>query len=237
MGIYFILIILFILLIYIKFNKNKINGKLGEIRVSNKLKSIKGAYVINNLIFTAHEGKTCQIDHVVVCNKGIFVIETKTYAGRIYGDDSRTEWTQVLQYGRFKNKFYSPVKQNMTHIYELSKRLNNIYLYNCVVFVNNNTAYIESEYTFPLSKIKSFILNQKHLYTDYEVTKFVEKIEDLREDISNKEHVKNIKNMNIDIQNNICPRCGSKLVLRTGKNGKFYGCSKFPTCRFIKNIQ
>ena len=29
----------------------------------------------------------------------------------------------------------------------------------------------------------------------------------------------------------ICPRCGSKMILRSGRYGKFYGCSKFPYCR------
>ncbi|MFH1833374.1 MAG: topoisomerase DNA-binding C4 zinc finger domain-containing protein, partial [Candidatus Levyibacteriota bacterium] len=28
-----------------------------------------------------------------------------------------------------------------------------------------------------------------------------------------------------------CPKCGSKMILRTGRYGKFYGCSKFPYCR------
>ena len=29
----------------------------------------------------------------------------------------------------------------------------------------------------------------------------------------------------------ICPRCGSIMILRSGRYGKFYGCSKFPYCR------
>ncbi len=38
-----------------------------------------------------------------------------------------------------------------------------------------------------------------------------------------------------------CPRCGSPLVLRTAKKGdnvgnKFYGCSAFPKCRYIQNL-
>ena len=33
-----------------------------------------------------------------------------------------------------------------------------------------------------------------------------------------------------------CPRCGSKMVLRDGKRGKFYGCSKFPYCRGTKAV-
>ena len=39
----------------------------------------------------------------------------------------------------------------------------------------------------------------------------------------------------------ICPKCGSPLVLRTAKKGnnvgkQFYGCSAFPKCRYIQNV-
>jgi len=30
---------------------------------------------------------------------------------------------------------------------------------------------------------------------------------------------------------NICPRCSSTMILRNGRNGNFYGCSRFPRCR------
>jgi very-short-patch-repair endonuclease len=33
-----------------------------------------------------------------------------------------------------------------------------------------------------------------------------------------------------------CPRCESKMILRKGKRGPFYGCSKFPYCRGTKNV-
>lgn len=40
----------------------------------------------------------------------------------------------------------------------------------------------------------------------------------------------------------ICPKCGGKLVLREAKTGanvgnKFYGCSNYPRCKYIKNLQ
>lgn len=35
-------------------------------------------------------------------------------------------------------------------------------------------------------------------------------------------------------ENILCPRCGSAMVLRSGKYGKFYGCSRFPYCRGTK---
>lgn len=33
-----------------------------------------------------------------------------------------------------------------------------------------------------------------------------------------------------------CPECGSDLVFKDGRNGKFIGCSNFPSCTFTKNI-
>lgn len=35
----------------------------------------------------------------------------------------------------------------------------------------------------------------------------------------------------IKISGNICPKCGSRMVLRSGRYGQFFGCSKFPYCR------
>lgn len=40
----------------------------------------------------------------------------------------------------------------------------------------------------------------------------------------------------------ICPKCGAELVLRTARRGasagkQFYGCSNFPKCRFVMNIE
>ena len=31
-----------------------------------------------------------------------------------------------------------------------------------------------------------------------------------------------------------CPKCGGNLVLRTGKYGKFIGCSNYPKCTYTK---
>lgn len=28
----------------------------------------------------------------------------------------------------------------------------------------------------------------------------------------------------------LCPRCGSSMILRNGRRGKFYGCSQYPRC-------
>lgn len=35
----------------------------------------------------------------------------------------------------------------------------------------------------------------------------------------------------------ICPECGSKLIEKNGRNGRFIGCSGFPRCRYTRSIR
>jgi hypothetical protein len=67
--------------------------------------------------------KTTQIDHIVVSNYGIFVIETKNYKGWIMGNEYDEYWRQVI-YKR-KEKLYNPIKQNYGHILALKGVLKN----------------------------------------------------------------------------------------------------------------
>ena len=55
--------------------------------------------------------------------------------------------------------------------------------------------------------------------------------------MSNNAHVQNIEQKRLERQETTCPECGGKLVLRNGKNGKFYGCSNFPKCRYTANFE
>ncbi len=38
------------------------------------------------------------------------------------------------------------------------------------------------------------------------------------------------------IDNNICPECGSELVIRYDRFGRFKGCINYPRCRFATKI-
>ena len=35
----------------------------------------------------------------------------------------------------------------------------------------------------------------------------------------------------------ICPKCGASLLIRLGKYGKFYACSKFPKCKYTESLK
>lgn len=129
---------------------SKYKGKVGETTVKKELKKIASrynGYVINDVIVQDAEKKYSQIDHILFVPQGVFVIETKNYEGAIYGDSSSNYWTQVLAGGRMKNKFYSPLMQNTTHV----KRVRSILgceedvVKNCIVFVKGNIEHIDCE--------------------------------------------------------------------------------------------
>lgn len=66
------------------------------------------------------DGST-QIDHIIVSKFGIFVIETKNMGGWIFGNPSHPKWTQT--FGKSKNSFQNPLRQNYKHIKELESLL------------------------------------------------------------------------------------------------------------------
>ena len=68
------------------------------------------------------DGKTTQIDQIVVSQWGIFVLEIKNIRGWIYGHEGETSWTQQLS-PKKRNQFGNPCNQNYGHIVTLSQRL------------------------------------------------------------------------------------------------------------------
>lgn len=85
-------------------------GKIAENRVHNKLVKLSKEYhVIDNALFESN-GRSTEIDHIVVSPYGVFVIETKGYQGWISGSEYGEYWTQNI-YGN-KNQLYNPILQN-----------------------------------------------------------------------------------------------------------------------------
>ena len=234
----FLLLLIFVTTLFFVFIKTpKGKGIVGETLIKINLgKSIEGKkYVFNNCMFLDGE-KTIQVDHILISEIGVIVIETKNYAGRIYGEENQQEWTQVLQYGKIKNKFYNPIKQNNSHCYYIKKILpTNIPVIPLIVFIKNNTDYINSDKVIGLKDLRKTIKMLPNII-DIDLICNAAKVieENLNCDIKNSQHVKNIHQLKENINNNICPRCGGNLELKKGKYGEFYGCSNYPKCKFIK---
>ena len=76
----------------------KLKGRLGEASINFWAKRLLDQtvyHLIPDVTLPTPNGTT-QIDHVIVSRYGIFVIETKTYKGWIYGGERDAKWTQVI---------------------------------------------------------------------------------------------------------------------------------------------
>ena len=112
-------------LLYRIFRAN-INGWLGEMLLHWWLKSKldKNQYVVmHDIMLPTEEGTTTQIDHIIVSQWGIFVIETKTFAGHIYGKGSEPQWTAKYHPRQKGFMIQNPLRQNYKHIATLSECL------------------------------------------------------------------------------------------------------------------
>ncbi len=220
--------------------QNNIQGKIGEWKVKRKLHPLIFGKVehryIGNLILIDDHGKSHQIDHVEIRHNGIFCIETKNYSGWIFGDESSSNWTQVIY--QEKHKFLNPLKQNKSHIYQINQVLKNRFKVNSlVVMVQNNADRIDVPNVINLKKLKKYLkrYNDGTNLTTEQMDYIYFELINAHSHMSNRQHVKNIKQTQKDINHGICPRCGGRLVERVNKNGQtFIGCSNYPNCRFIK---
>lgn len=142
-----ILIISFIIYIFSTYYKETHNNPLkvlfnkgltGEYLTYRRLNKIKGyKRFIFNFNVPLDNGKTTEIDIIMICETGIYVIESKNYSGLVLGNKDQDKWTEVLKNGQ-RYAFYNPIKQNNTHISALKHYLhdNSNYFYSIIVFSN-----------------------------------------------------------------------------------------------------
>ncbi len=101
----------------------KDRGAYGEYLLSVALKSEKGRWLFNVYLPTGEEHT--EIDALYLCSRGVFVLESKNFKGRIYGLGSQKEWVQTLKSkkGIRKLRFFNPLMQNRAHTRVLSALL------------------------------------------------------------------------------------------------------------------
>ncbi len=221
-------------------------GQAGENKVARILKKLppEKYRVVNDILLKTSHGTT-QIDHVVLSEYGIFVIETKNYSGWIYGSEHSEEWTKNV-YGN-KYKFRNPLKQNFAHVKALMEVLeitNQSVFIPIIAFSNQAEIKVQSsKKIINFRNLRSCILSyQNPMLNISDITKYAAKLSGSTEYTKEekKAHVSQIKGnvwyKDLKIQQGICPKCGGNLVERNGKYGKFLGCSNYPGCRFTYNL-
>lgn len=232
-----------------RFTKANIKGVIGEgvSRLFFMGLDANEYKVLHNITLQNKQGKTTQIDHIIVSIYGIFVVETKNYQGWIYGNEIDRQWTQVIY--KKRQQFYNPVKQNQGHINALKGMLPEYQHIPFISIINFS----------PKATLKEIKIHSSHVYVVYthrvnsiiksmkapmlsnsEVVSVFERIQQQNNKKLSSKHIINLRNKGRNrketIAKSICPNCSGQLVNRTGPYGSFLGCSNYPKCRFNSKL-
>lgn len=244
-------------------NNPTVKGRIGENRISVDLGFLnfygKNGLCLRNLYVPMRNGKTTEIDLVYITSRGLFVIESKNFAGYIFGNENQKFWTSTLYAGRGflgtskveKHRFYNPIWQNRTHLSSLKYYLGDVKMFSFVVFGNDcdlKSLTYDPRYVCICQEVNlkpNFInvWNQMpEIYGSEEIAMFYNRLLPLTsvDDVTKRMHVMDIHNAS-DATQTICPNCGGRLVLRTARKGvnvgkQFYGCSNYPRCKYTRNL-
>ena len=230
-----IFIIVMILTIIVLIFGKKIIGWFGEYWTKESLSKLpKDKYIILNDIFIEVNGRTHQIDHVVVSPYGIFSIETKQYNGYITGNKYDKKW---IRYAGNKKYYYeNPIRQNYGHVKGLSELLNidESKIFNIVCIPSTAKLNIEhdGELTRNYTLVERILSYNKVIINNVDEITNIINSNNITDKNIKKEHIRNIRNNIIDNNPNKCPKCGGQLVERSGQYGRFIGCTNYPRCKY-----
>lgn len=219
-------------------------GKAGEFQVNllARLRLDKAYYyLIKNVTLPTDDGTT-QIDHVVVSEFGVFVVETKNMKGWIFGTPHQAQWTQTIY--RSSHTFQNPLRQNCKHVKTLQALLglDDNQIQSVVVFVGDSTfkTPMPPNVTYGSGYIRFIKAHTTRLLSLEQVQRVVDQIAEGRLVASfrtDRSHVRHVKGR---VENKAprkqCPGCSGEMVLRKVKRGanagnSFWGCARFPACR------
>jgi hypothetical protein len=244
------------LLALIKAFKPQIKGWFGETALDGflRLKLDSARYrILHDITLPTDDGATTQIDHIVVSQWGIFVIETKTCSGWIFGAARDPQWT-VTHYKR-KDRFQNPLRQNYKHLATLSNCLGIPidYFKTLIAFSGETTFKTQMPpEVLHFRDVPDYILRQSTdpLIPPEQVPEVASVILEWQQSLTRTQKTAHVQNLRKTHPHPTpapasspdappsCPKCGTPMVLRTRRSygGTFWGCPRYPSCRGIRNI-
>ena len=224
-------------------NKGQFGEYLIEFAITNH--NVPGQlYVFRNLYVPYQQGYS-EIDLLLLHDRGIFVFESKNYSGWIFGSETDLQWTQTFPNGE-KYHFYNPIRQNRKHIKALSAFLNlpvNCF-FSCIVFsercflqsIPYSSEFVVLQRSDVLNWLRYYLEQHPIIYTYQQLTEWVSLLSPIA-NASSAERAEHIDQITHRFTSQVCPFCGSPLVLRHGKFGTFWGCSAYPKCKFTRSAE
>lgn len=196
MGLWYIIPLLLIIAF---FKSSYFKGRMGEafinFAINRKLDKTQ-YHLIKDATLPTAEGTT-QIDHIVVSQYGIFVIETKNMKGWVFGGEKQKMWTQQIY--KHKSKFQNPLHQNYKHIKTLERLLDLSIdkFHSVIVFTGESTFKTKMPENVLKGGLTDYIKSKNSiLFSEDEVAELIQQIESNRYERgykTNREHVKNLR--------------------------------------------
>lgn len=238
-------------------------GLLGEYYIYKRLSGLPGykRFVFNCYLPKSNEEKT-EIDVILIHETGLYVLESKNYGGWIFGTETNQYWTQTLPAGRGRSQkihFPNPIIQNKVHLKWLKAFLqeDSLNILSYIVFSERCTLK-----SISLTSGEHRVIKRNDLENDIAgviqdtnsclSTEKIDELYDMLQPLTNVDreekeaHIHKIQEKYYaprDIEHeNKCPVCGGKLILRTATKGsragkQFWGCSNYPKCKYVQNIE
>ena len=218
-------------------------GQFGEYSTEYALTNhnIEGNFVVLKNLYVPYQGRTAEIDLVMLHEKGLFVFESKNYSGTITGTLDCQKWKQTMKDWK-KYYFYNPVWQNQTHIRALSAYLGipEEAFRSYIVFAErcelekvpaDTERFCIVRQPDMLKKLRADLAESQVSLSETEIFSFKGKLEPLTRvsEAEKERHVEAIRER--------CPECGNALLLRKGRYGPFLGCSNYPKCKYTRDVK
>lgn len=190
-------LLLFILYFYFNTTNKGENGEKYVSNINNKHLNRKKYFIFNNIMLKFKNGKTTQIDHIIISKFGIFILETKNLSGKIFGHEREKEWSYFLAGKEYPIK--NPLHQNFKHLKAVEEVLdvNEKDLKSIIVFIGSGDYMSSIENVFNdesyINYIRSF---KEEIYSEDDVSNFVDKINlsKMKNSKENtKKHIKSLK--------------------------------------------
>ncbi|MBR1921162.1 MAG: NERD domain-containing protein [Kiritimatiellae bacterium] len=234
---------------FLWWNSPRRKGARGEALMARRLREglPAGYLVLNDVYLPLADGTTTQIDHVVVSQFGIFVVETKTYAGWIFGDERSAQWTQTIY--RKKSRFQNPLRQNYRHICALADNLgiDRSYFQSVIAFTGACRFRSEMPANVVYSKDAAKYIRSVDTprIKPCQVAEIASAIGEWQLTVGDEQkgrHVENLRRRHSPVKSGErprCPFCGGEMVRRERKSDgrPFYGCKRYPACRGVLDME
>ncbi len=125
------------------------SGIQGEKQTGNALRGLPDGYEVFTSVRVSTYDGNAEMDHVIIGDNGIFIVEVKNHKGTIVGSEEDGSWTQHKvgrKGGEYSKQMGNPVKQVRRQVFLLSSYLkqHNIRLWvEGAVFFSNPKTFVD----------------------------------------------------------------------------------------------